>query len=104
MPEVLASTFVLAVRDLATSKRFYMEKLGFAEDFSVDGWAFLSRGACKLRLGHCPDAIPMPRTTRGSRISMSETPPASTANASRMAWTFGTRLRTSRGGCVSLPS
>ena len=59
MPEILASTFVLAVRDLAASKRFYLEKLGFAEDFSVDGWAFLSRGACKLRLGHCPDATPM---------------------------------------------
>ena len=59
MPEVLSSTFVLAVRDLATSKRFYLEKLGFAEDFSVEGWAFLSRGACKLRLGHCPDATPM---------------------------------------------
>jgi catechol 2,3-dioxygenase-like lactoylglutathione lyase family enzyme len=61
MPEVLASTFVLAVRDLAASKRFYLEKLGFAEDFSVDGWAFLSLGACKLRLGHCPDATPMSR-------------------------------------------
>jgi catechol 2,3-dioxygenase-like lactoylglutathione lyase family enzyme len=59
MPEVLASTFVLAVRDLAASKRFYVERLGFAEDFSVDGWSFLSRGACKLRLGHCPDATPM---------------------------------------------
>ncbi len=37
----------------------YLEKLGFTEDFCVDGWAFLSRGACKLRLGHCPDAVPM---------------------------------------------
>jgi catechol 2,3-dioxygenase-like lactoylglutathione lyase family enzyme len=52
MPEILASSFVLAVRDLAVSKRFYLEKLGFTEDFSVDGWAFLSRGACKIRLGH----------------------------------------------------
>jgi len=59
MPDILASTFVLAVPDLAASKRFYVEKLGFADDFSVDGWAFLSRGACKLRLGHCPDATPM---------------------------------------------
>lgn len=59
MPDVIASTFVLAVNDLEASKRFYMEKLGFAEDFSVDGWAFLSRGVCKLRLGHCPDAVPM---------------------------------------------
>lgn len=62
MPEILTSTFVLAVNDLATSKRFYVEKLGFVEDFSVDGWAFLSRGACRLRLGHCPDAVPMSRS------------------------------------------
>ena len=41
MPEILSSTFVLAVNDLAASKRFYLEKLGFREDFSVDGWAFL---------------------------------------------------------------
>jgi catechol 2,3-dioxygenase-like lactoylglutathione lyase family enzyme len=59
MPEILQSTFVLAVQDLAASKRFYREKLGFVEDFSVDGWAFLSRGACRLRLGHCPDAASM---------------------------------------------
>jgi catechol 2,3-dioxygenase-like lactoylglutathione lyase family enzyme len=59
MSEILESTFVLAVCDLAASKRFYLEKLQFVEDFSVDGWAFLSRGACQLRLGHCPDAIPM---------------------------------------------
>jgi catechol 2,3-dioxygenase-like lactoylglutathione lyase family enzyme len=50
---------VLAVNDLEVSKKFYLEKLGFTEDFSVDGWAFLSRGACQLRLGHCPDAVPM---------------------------------------------
>jgi uncharacterized glyoxalase superfamily protein PhnB len=61
MTEILASTFVLAVNDLAASRKFYLEKLGFAEDLSVDGWAFLSRGACKLRLGDCPDAIPMSR-------------------------------------------
>jgi catechol 2,3-dioxygenase-like lactoylglutathione lyase family enzyme len=59
MSEILMSTFVLAVKDLAASKKFYLEKLGFSEDFSVDGWAFLSRGACKLRLGDCPDAMPM---------------------------------------------
>jgi catechol 2,3-dioxygenase-like lactoylglutathione lyase family enzyme len=59
MPEVLESTFVLAVRNLAASKSFYTEKLGFTDDLSVDGWAFLSRGACRLRLGDCPDAMPM---------------------------------------------
>lgn len=59
MSEILASTFVLAVNDLAASKRFYMEKLGFSEDLSVDGWSFLSREACKLRLGDCPGLTPM---------------------------------------------
>ena len=59
MSDILASTFVLAVTDLAGSKKFCLEKLGFTEDFSVDGWSFLSCGACRLRLGHCPDAKPM---------------------------------------------
>ena len=59
MAEILTSTFVLAVNDLAASRRFYLEKLGFVEDFNVDGWAFLRRGACRLRLGHCPGAVPM---------------------------------------------
>jgi catechol 2,3-dioxygenase-like lactoylglutathione lyase family enzyme len=59
MSEVISSTFVLAVCDLDASVRFYVTKLGFAEDLRVDGWAFLSRGACRLRLGHCPDVIPM---------------------------------------------
>ncbi len=59
MSDIFASTFVLAVKDLEASTRFYQDKLGFTEDLRVDGWAFLSRGACKLRLGHCPDAVPM---------------------------------------------
>lgn len=59
MADIRASTFVLAVQDLEVSKRFYLNKLGFSEDFSVEGWTFLSRGACKLRLGHCPDAVPV---------------------------------------------
>ena len=59
MSEILTATFVLAVNDLEISRKFYTEKLGFAEDLSVDGWSFLSRGACKLRLGHCPDVRPM---------------------------------------------
>ena len=62
MPAILTSTFVLAVTDLARSKRFYHDKLGFTEDFSVDGWTFLNRGACRLRLGDCPDATPMSKS------------------------------------------
>lgn len=59
MPDIVAATFVLAVTDLEASRRFYCEKLGFTEDLRVDGWAFLSRGACRLRLGDCPDAMPI---------------------------------------------
>jgi catechol 2,3-dioxygenase-like lactoylglutathione lyase family enzyme len=62
MSEILSSTFVLAVQDLEISQRFYRDKLGFQEDMSVDGWCFLSRGACKLRIGHCPDALPMSKS------------------------------------------
>jgi len=59
MPEILSSTFVLAVADLNASVEFYVNTLGFTEDLRVDGWSFLSLGACRLRLGHCPEAIPM---------------------------------------------
>jgi len=59
VPEVTSATFVLAVTDLERSRAFYCEKLGFVEDLSVEGWSFLSRGACRLRLGDCPDAVPM---------------------------------------------
>lgn len=59
MPDILASTFVLAVNDLAASTKFYVEVLGFTVDLQVDGWSFLHRGACRLRLGHCPDAVAM---------------------------------------------
>ena len=59
MPQITQATFVLAVEDLERSKRFYMEKLGFTEDFSVPGWSFLSRGACQLRIGDCPGIKPM---------------------------------------------
>jgi uncharacterized glyoxalase superfamily protein PhnB len=57
--EILSATFVLAVNDLEMSKKFYMEKLGFTEDMCVEGWSFLSRGACKLRLGDCPGIRPI---------------------------------------------
>ena len=59
MTEITASTHVLAVNDLDSSRQFYCEKLGFKEDLAVDGWSFLSRGAGRLRMGHCPDAKPM---------------------------------------------
>ena len=59
MSEILTTTFVLAVADLDTSRQFYIDKLGFVEDMNVDGWSFLRRGACRLRLGDCPGIKPM---------------------------------------------
>ena len=59
MAKITASTYVLAVNDLNSSKRFYCERLGFREDLAVEGWSFLSRGACNLRIGDCPDAKPI---------------------------------------------
>ena len=59
MSTITSGTFVLAVRDLDVARNFYVEKLGFIEDLAVDGWSFLKRGACEIRLGHCPDAVPM---------------------------------------------
>ena len=58
MTKITSATFVLAARDLDVSKAFYIDTLGFEEDFSIDGWAFLSRDNCQLRIGHCPDAVP----------------------------------------------
>ncbi len=69
MPEILSSTFVLAVLDLEAARRFYVEKLGFTEDLRVDGWAFLRRGACQLRLGHCPEAVPMTKSQDHSWVA-----------------------------------
>lgn len=45
MPRIIDSRYVLAVRDLEISTRFYVEVLRFERDFGdgSDGWSFLSR-------------------------------------------------------------
>lgn len=49
---------VLAVRDLASSTRYYTEVLGFGVDpIEADGWSFLSRDGVHLMLGECSDEI-----------------------------------------------
>jgi catechol 2,3-dioxygenase-like lactoylglutathione lyase family enzyme len=48
---------VLAVKDLATSVRFYRERLGLSLDFEAPGWAFLSRGRFQVMLGECAEAM-----------------------------------------------
>ena len=59
MSEFTGARFVLAVRDLAASQDFYARVLGFEEEaIRAAGWAFLRRGAVRLMLGECPDAMP----------------------------------------------
>ncbi len=51
--------YVLAVPDLAASTAWWCEVMGFTLSFEAEGWSFLSRGGFALRLGECPDAIPV---------------------------------------------
>ncbi len=48
---------VLAVKDLAVSAEYFVEKLGFERDFTAPGWEFLSFGIFKVMLGECTDAL-----------------------------------------------
>jgi catechol 2,3-dioxygenase-like lactoylglutathione lyase family enzyme len=54
---LLATSFVLAVPDARATARWWVETMGFEIWLEPEGWAFLRRGACGLRLGSCPDAI-----------------------------------------------
>ncbi len=60
MPRMIGSRYVLAVRDLHISTRFYMDVLGCRRDFGdgSDGWSFLSRDDFHVMLGECPDEQP----------------------------------------------
>ncbi len=56
--KVVNSRHVLAVPELKQEVDYYIEKLGFTDDFPVPGWAFLSFGEFKVMLGECPDDLP----------------------------------------------
>jgi predicted enzyme related to lactoylglutathione lyase len=60
MTSMIDARIVLAVRDLRSSTKFYMDVLGFQRDFGdgLDGWSFLSRDRFKVMLGECPDERP----------------------------------------------
>lgn len=58
-PAIRRSRYVLAVHDLARSTAYFRDVLGFALDpVDAPGWSFLSRGAARVMLGECPDALP----------------------------------------------
>jgi catechol 2,3-dioxygenase-like lactoylglutathione lyase family enzyme len=56
-PKVVHTRHVLAVKDLAISASYFIDKLGFDRDFTAPGWEFLSFGGFKVMLGECSDAL-----------------------------------------------
>ena len=59
MTNIKDNLTILAVEDLESSRKFYVQKMGFVETFQTGGWSFLKRGHLRLRIGHCPGIVPM---------------------------------------------
>ncbi|HZZ10800.1 MAG TPA: VOC family protein [Paraburkholderia sp.] len=62
MPESAAAlrsfSFVLAVPDLERSASYFRDTLGFRLEWPPgSGWQLASRGAVRIMIGHCPDAM-----------------------------------------------
>ena len=55
--KVIHTRHVLAVKDLKVEAAYYIDKLGFARDFTAPGWEFLSFGIFKVMLGECADEM-----------------------------------------------
>lgn len=55
--KVIHTRHVLAVKDLAVSAAYFVDKLGFERYFTAPGWEFLSFGIFKVMLGECSDAM-----------------------------------------------
>ena len=55
--KVVHTRHVLAVKDLRVETDYYVDKLGFARDFTAPGWEFLSFGDFKVMLGECADEM-----------------------------------------------
>ena len=54
MAHIVNSRCVLAVQDLKTSTRYYMDVLGFTQDpINAEGWSFLTRDNFRVMLGEC---------------------------------------------------
>ena len=58
MSELTKVRCVLAVPDLTASTDWYVRVLGMTVEFTAPGWSFLARGAFRLMLDECPDAVP----------------------------------------------
>ncbi|HTW95869.1 MAG TPA: VOC family protein [Tepidisphaeraceae bacterium] len=55
MPTILQNHYVLAVRNVRESARFYVDVLGFSVVSDLDGWIFVKKDNCMIMLGECPD-------------------------------------------------
>ncbi len=55
--KIAGSRYVLAVKDLDKSIKFYIDLLGFEMLWKDDGWAFVVRDSCQIMLGECPDDV-----------------------------------------------
>lgn len=62
MADLTRTRSVLAVQNLGAATEYYTGVLGMGIDFTAPGWAFLSRGAFRLMLGECADAMPAHET------------------------------------------
>jgi predicted enzyme related to lactoylglutathione lyase len=62
MADLTRTRSVLAVQDLGAATEYYTGVLGMGIDFTAPGWVFLSRGAFRLMLGECADAMPAHET------------------------------------------
>jgi predicted enzyme related to lactoylglutathione lyase len=59
MAQIINSRYVLAVRNLEVSTKYYTHVLGFRTDpIDAFGWSFLSRDCIRLMLGECADTKP----------------------------------------------
>ncbi|MEZ2414705.1 VOC family protein [Muriicola sp. E247] len=54
-PEMIGNRYVLAVKDITVSAKYYQEKLGLQSVWHGEGWHFLKRDSIFVMLGECPD-------------------------------------------------
>jgi catechol 2,3-dioxygenase-like lactoylglutathione lyase family enzyme len=55
---IVNAGFVLAVPNADATARWWTDVMGFARVLEPEGWVFVQRDGCLIRLGSCPDAIP----------------------------------------------
>jgi uncharacterized glyoxalase superfamily protein PhnB len=57
-PEIVGTSFVLAVPNSEMSARYWCDVLGFHLQVTPPGWHFVVLGSCRVMLGECPSALP----------------------------------------------